>query len=149
LTGTHLRNLQFQDVGELLSILQQWPQNDLGLGSWSARTLSETLENSIDNECVGIEDEQGLVCFAVLRRLPGAREVLVLATARRAARQGFMSQLLLHLKAARKPGEELWLEVHEGNHNARSLYEKLGFQMVGQRPAYYPDGRAAMLYNLR
>lgn len=32
------------------------------------------------------------------------------------------------------------LEVRAGNAPARSLYRRLGFDEVGRRPAYYPDG---------
>lgn len=42
---------------------------------------------------------------------------------------------------------EIWIEVHENNHPARSLYEKLGFLQVGKRPRYYSDGGAGILYS--
>lgn len=37
--------------------------------------------------------------------------------------------------------EELSLEVRESNTAARSLYEKIGFTLVGKRPNYYKDPR--------
>lgn len=46
------------------------------------------------------------------------------------------------LEAALRVGKQrgahsAWLEVRAGNTNARSLYERCGFVVVGKRPAYY------------
>jgi ribosomal-protein-alanine N-acetyltransferase len=35
----------------------------------------------------------------------------------------------------------LWLEVRVGNARAIAVYQSHGFQMVGQRKAYYAAGR--------
>ena len=37
--------------------------------------------------------------------------------------------------------ETLWLEVRQSNERARRLYVRGGFEAVGQRKGYYPDGR--------
>lgn len=37
--------------------------------------------------------------------------------------------------------EALWLEVRQSNERARRLYVRGGFEAVGQRKGYYPDGR--------
>lgn len=48
-------------------------------------------------------------------------------------------------------GSTLFLEVDDGNQSALGLYRKLGFEKVGERPAYYtaPDGRRATALVLR
>ena len=46
-------------------------------------------------------------------------------------------QFLLAI-AKKKQAKTMFLEVRESNHNARHLYESLGFNEVGLRSAYYP-----------
>jgi len=45
--------------------------------------------------------------------------------------------------------DEVWLEVHEENRAAIRFYERHGFVKVSRRSNYYPDGKAALNYNLR
>ncbi len=45
---------------------------------------------------------------------------------------------LLQAEISRWPGAH-FLEVRESNAAARSLYEGLGFQAIGERPAYYDN----------
>lgn len=40
------------------------------------------------------------------------------------------------------------LEVRQGNHGAIRLYERCGFFRSGLREGYYPDGEAALIYDL-
>jgi len=40
-------------------------------------------------------------------------------------------------KITKQGAEEIYLEVRSSNHGARSLYEKLGFQILGVRKNYY------------
>ena len=40
-------------------------------------------------------------------------------------------------KIIKEGAEEIFLEVRPSNHGARSLYEKLGFQILGVRKNYY------------
>ena len=57
--------------------------------------------------------------------------------------RGLATQLLHRLiDHARGTGAEcLWLEVRPSNARARRLYAHLGFEQVGVRKGYYPDGR--------
>ncbi len=49
-------------------------------------------------------------------------------------------------QAARLGAESVMLEYRVSNHQAARLYEKLGFEVVGQRPRYYHDtGEDAIL----
>jgi ribosomal-protein-alanine N-acetyltransferase len=56
--------------------------------------------------------------------------------------RGLATQLLHRLiDHARGTGAEwLWLEVRPSNARARRLYAHLGFEQVGVRKGYYPDG---------
>jgi [ribosomal protein S18]-alanine N-acetyltransferase len=57
-------------------------------------------------------------------------------------RQGWAHVMLdaMALWARGQGAEWLWLEVREGNLRAMHVYERQGFQPVGQRKNYYPDG---------
>ena len=87
--------------------------------------------------------------FVLARLVAGEAEILTIAVAREAQRQGvgraLMDAVLRHLHQER--AETLFLEVDETNTAARSLYRRLGFAQVGERPAYYetPEGRSAAL----
>ncbi len=57
-------------------------------------------------------------------------------------RQGWARCLLdaLVLWARGQRAQSLWLEVRQSNQGARRVYERCGFQQVGLRRAYYPNG---------
>lgn len=59
-------------------------------------------------------------------------------------RQGLGRWLLSQVCAEVRAGGHgaLWLEVRQGNHSAISLYQQVGFVVVGRRPGYYPALRA-------
>lgn len=85
------------------------------------------------------------VGFVLARRIGPEAEILTVAVARAARRDGIgwrlMDAVLRALHAER--AEALFLEVDETNHPAIGLYRKLGFLQVGRRPSYYrtADGR--------
>ncbi len=87
--------------------------------------------------------------FVLARLVAGEAEILTIAVARDVQRQGvgraLMDAVLRHLYQER--AETLFLEVDEANVAAQALYRRLGFQKVGDRPAYYetPNGRSAAL----
>ncbi|MBO9668045.1 MAG: GNAT family N-acetyltransferase [Bdellovibrio sp.] len=111
-----------------------WPMDMLGAEMASA-------------EAVGIFEGEELAGFVLYREVPGAWEISLVATHPKFRRRGFMEALIKHLIAAKGQGLELWLEVHEANHSAQKLYEKLGFSLTGRRPRYYKDGATALLYS--
>jgi ribosomal-protein-alanine N-acetyltransferase len=77
--------------------------------------------------------------FILARAAGGEAEILTLAVAPTARRQGLATALVLaaashaHLLAA----QALFLEVAAGNDAARALYESLGFVAAGLRKGYY------------
>lgn len=46
-------------------------------------------------------------------------------------------------------GGFIYLEVRVSNEGAKKFYEKLGFQVIGMRKNYYPDGEDALIMELR
>jgi ribosomal protein S18 acetylase RimI-like enzyme len=55
-------------------------------------------------------------------------------------------RLILHAKE--RGLRAIFLEVRRGNVPARRLYAALGFELTGERKAYYPDGEDALLMSL-
>jgi len=89
-------------------------------------------------------EEEG---FVLARAAAGEAEILTLAVAPAARRQGLGAALLAGAMAAAlaRGAAAMFLEVAEGNAAARALYRGLGFTEVGRRRRYYPDGSDALV----
>lgn len=99
---------------------QRFPasQTHLGFTAWTGKTLTGII----------------LAHYAA-----GEAEILTFCVAPGHRRRGIASELLQCLFEAlvRLGVETLFIEVGAGNEAACGLYERHGFRMVGQRPAYY------------
>lgn len=142
-----LNKQHLEDVFELLRSIyeNQDPAHPMG-GGWTRSMIRKELELG---RGIGYFDAAGYLRGVILyRTLPGAnREISILGSHPSWRGQGIMTQLLKIMQNERGPGA-VWLEVHEKNLPAIRLYEKLGFEKTGERPAYYRDGCAAVLYSL-
>lgn len=91
--------------------------------------------------------------FVLSRKAADEAEILTIAVRKRYRRAGFGKKLLQHhlSRLAAFGVHALFLEVEEGNHPARALYEKRGFAEVGRRNAYYKkaDGTTASAIVMR
>jgi ribosomal-protein-alanine acetyltransferase len=80
-----------------------------------------------------------VAAFIVARNTaPDEREILNIAVRPEYRRLGLGERLLRHLIYQGKTGD-VFLEVRESNHEARRLYERVGFVNCGRRPNYYDD----------
>jgi ribosomal protein S18 acetylase RimI-like enzyme len=88
--------------------------------------------------------------YAILLTRRGIRSARLysLAVAPRAAGRGIGKRLLAEAEAAalRRRARRVRLEVRADNRRAIRLYEKAGYQLIGERPGYYSDGMTALLY---
>lgn len=74
-------------------------------------------------------------------------DVIVAPTARRQGLgRALLETLLAHARA--RELRVVLLEVRRDNQPAQRLYARLGFEEVGERKAYYPDGEDALLLRL-
>ncbi|MBA4502832.1 ribosomal protein S18-alanine N-acetyltransferase [Marinobacterium marinum] len=92
-----------------------------------------------------------LAGYCLFSRVLDEAELLRVATAPAARRQGVGIALLQHAEQAlRADGiERLLLEVRQSNRSAQALYQKLGWQTIARRKDYYPhpDGyEDALIY---
>ncbi len=111
--------------------------------NWSFQAVLDELEKS---DTLIVKKAELILAFLSFRTYPDRIEIMALATAGSAARQGFASNLIsgLQLIAAQRR-LPISLEVHENNQQAANFYLKNGFLVIGSRKSYYSDGGVAVL----
>ena len=94
-----------------------------------------------------------LAGFVLTREAAGEAEILTIAVSSKLQRSGLGWRLMQAAmrECGTRGGKSLFLEVDDGNHPALGLYRKLGFEKVGERPAYYtgPDGKRSTALVMR
>ena len=94
------------------------------------------------------ESDGQIVGFLVAHEIAGEWELENIAVAVDARGQGVGTALMRRLleRAVTSGANRLFLEVRESNTEARKLYERQGFQLVGRRNQYYsgPDEDALL-----
>lgn len=145
------RRLEDADHSSVISFIKEimLAKNTAGF-NWSEQNLKTEFELA---ECFVLENQEQVVAFAAVRKLPTGFELTCLAVHLSGKGQGFgsflMSELMkLKINSATSQSQEFWLEVHEKNHSARRLYSRFGFKVVGQRKNYYSGGGDALLMSL-
>jgi ribosomal-protein-alanine N-acetyltransferase len=110
---------------------------------WSAREFTDLLS---DSSVFALAARDGAAGFALGRAVAGEAELLTLAVAPHARRQGHGRALLEAFEAAARTrgAQEAFLEVAADNTPAIALYARAGYVERGRRRGYYPrPGRAA------
>ena len=105
---------------------------------WSFESFREILDRTPYVMLVA-EEEAKILGYAVLLSVFDEGDLMNIAVAERARRQGIGEALLSRiLEAARERGvKKLFLEVREHNTPAIRMYEKNGFVFFGKRKEYY------------
>ena len=106
-----------------------------GVSPWNLEQIEADLKQA-DTEYFYLYDDQTLIGFLALQDLAGELEITQLAVKKAYQGQGLANQLMGFL--ADRP-ERIFLEVRASNQVAKALYEKHGFQPVGQRKNYYQN----------
>ena len=109
---------------------------------WSRGNFTDSLASGYQIELL-LGGEQVIGYFVAM---PGVEEahLLNITVAPEFQQQGWSVVLLdaLALWARGRGAQWLWLEVRVSNLRARQVYEKYGFQRVGERKRYYPCASA-------
>lgn len=106
-----------------------------GLSPWNLEQIEADMMQA-NTEYFYLYDDQTLIGFLALQDLAGELEITQLAVKKAYQGLGLANQLMEFL-ADRT--ERIFLEVRVSNQVARALYEKHGFQPVGQRKNYYQN----------
>lgn len=110
---------------------------------WTHDQLAAELDQPLATVLVWERD--GLaVGHALGWSVAGEVQIHEVAVSPEARRQGIGRALVTALIQACGGGEAL-LEVRASNAGALALYTGAGFDVVGRRPRYYPDGEDALL----
>jgi len=110
--------------------------------AWSASAISILLDAPGTGGLIALDQADEAIGFIIGRAIADEGEVLTLCVSPSARRQGVATALVGELKKLLAPCRRIFLEVAISNQEARDLYENLGFQEVGRRPAYYHrDGK--------
>jgi ribosomal-protein-alanine N-acetyltransferase len=123
-----------------------------------ARLAAETLREAwTEAGFVGMFEERGTVWlvarrpgaaapvgFLLAQRVADELHVLSLSVSEAFRRRGVARALLAEARGD-PPSKRVLLEVRPTNAPARDFYRALGFEEVGRRRAYYPDGEDALL----
>lgn len=88
-----------------------------------------------------LTDRRQMIGFILCQALQEQWEILTFCVHPHHQRKGFGAKLLSHALAQSKAQKaDLFLEVSANNVAAITLYEKVGFKLIGRRPNYYRHG---------
>lgn len=138
-----LRNFIADDVSAVLKV-----EKAANPYPWSEKNFLDSVECS--HICVVAEVSGVFVGHAVFSIASGEAELLILSVDPNWQGRGIAKAVLSYMiQELEDYVAEMFLEVRESNEKAIGLYESLGFNSVGTRPAYYPRGKArenALIY---
>mgnify|MGYP000924645554 CR=1 FL=1 len=128
-----IRRMELSDCPFVLAL-----EESCGLSSWGLPGYERELANS-DSILLVAYSGSSLAGFLSGRVIADEFELFSLAVAENIRRRGLGKSLLeAGLLACRDSGvDRCFLEVRASNGEAISLYEKIGFQVVGRRRNYY------------
>ena len=106
---------------------------------WSEKSLELLLRDG--NFGITAEEDGKVVAYVGVISAPPEGEITNVATHPDFRRRGIGAELLEFLKEeAKERGiDSLYLEVRRSNNAARSLYEKSGFKIIGERKGFYKN----------
>ncbi len=128
-----VRTMRESDIEAIMQI-----ENAVYPFPWTAGNFRDSLKAGYDAWI--LEDEGGVIGYAVVMWLPGEVHLLNLSVAAACQRRGVARALLRWLvDDTRKRGaDSMMLEVRPSNGPARLLYQGFGFEQIGLRRRYYP-----------
>jgi ribosomal-protein-alanine N-acetyltransferase len=128
-----LRSLFKSDLPQILAIEQS-----VHVAPWTEETFHVVFRTGYAGWVMELDKK--IIGFVIVSWSASECHVLNLCVAHAYQHQGYGRQLMdKALEEARKQGIRIaYLEVRRTNSRAISLYEKMQFQVVGERKGYYP-----------
>jgi ribosomal-protein-alanine N-acetyltransferase len=108
---------------------------------WTSRTFVNLMRRPNAALFAAVDVRNAVVGYAVIWFAGGEGELGDLAVRHSDRGRGIGSALVdtVLVEARERGAHEIFLEVRASNTGARTLYERSGFQDVGNRPGYYND----------
>ncbi len=133
--GLRFRNMTEADLAAVMDIERRGYRHP-----WSAGIMRDCVRSGYC--CRVLEDEHGIVGYGILSVAAGEAHILNLCVDPELHNRGLGRRILRHLlELARRLGaRRAYLEVRPSNPAAIHLYESEGFNQVGERRGYYPNG---------
>jgi len=129
------RPMQEEDLSQIIEIERQsYPH------PWTQMIFGDCLQAGYSCWVCG---RRGIIeAYGILSIAAGESHLLNICVRPDARQQGIGRKMLRHLVsvAGRHDAEVIFLEVRPSNSAARDLYEDEGFNELGNRRDYYPDG---------
>ncbi len=91
------------------------------------------------------EKDSEMVGFGCFQHFLDECHILNVAVLPAFRKQGIGKQLVTWMFTWLPGAKDFYLEVREGNRAAISLYESMGFQIIGEREEYYQDKETALV----
>ncbi len=128
-----LRPLQKTDVPVLVTI-----EHTVQVSPWTEATFNTCFQSGYTGWV--IELDQQIIGFIIVSMTSVECHILNLCVTKPQQRRGFGKQLLHYvlMEAKQRNIGISYLEVRRSNRPAISLYQQLGFKLVGERKNYYP-----------
>jgi len=104
---------------------------------WGRDSFQGNITNDYDHPVIALEDGK-VVGYGVLRQID-AGEILIIGVRPEERRKGIGRKLTQAMLDEANRGENIFLEVREGNTAARRLYLSLGFMQIARRRGYYKN----------
>ncbi len=138
-----LRPARAADLAALVALEQAVFSGD----RMAARQFRHHMDSPSGELVVAVGRDRALLGYALLLRRRGSRvgRIYSIAVTAQARGSGLGRGLLEHLESlARAHGlTEIRLEVRKDNAGAIGLYQRAGYEIFGERAAYYEDGMDA------
>jgi len=129
------RPMQEEDLSQVLEVERQsYPH------PWTQMIFCDCLQAGYS---CWVSGRRGIIeAYGILSISAGESHLLNICVRPEARQQGIGRKMLRHLVsvARRHEAEVIFLEVRPSNTAAREMYEDEGFNELGNRRDYYPDG---------
>lgn len=104
---------------------------------WGRDSFRNNIINDYDYPVVALIDGRA-AGYGIIRQID-AGEILLIGVSPEERRKGIGRMITDELLSWANRGENIFLEVREGNTAARKLYESAGFAEIARRKRYYKD----------
>jgi len=134
-TDLILRQMKIEDVANVMAI-----ETMAYTFPWTQKIFHDCLK--VGYEACVAEKQGKLIGYGIISIAAREAHILNLCVHPHWQKRGYGEQILRHLldKAKLKQVDTIFLEVRISNQTAIDLYQKIGFNQIGLRHHYYPNG---------